>query len=126
MSECVCVCVCVCHCRAIAVHLISPHAVCVCVCVCVCVLSWAWEGGRQQRWLSPKPVQQQRIDLPGGTPAVVLDGGTDEGLGWAGRCQAACTWLYPTGLCTSGAGSGAEHGLVLTRISVRLVLQKGA
>ena len=52
----------------------------------------------------------------------VLDDGTDVGMGGAGVCQAACTWLYPTGLCTSGA----EHGLVLTLISVRLVLQKGA
>ena len=48
------------------------------------------------------------------------------GLGWAGLCQTVCIWLCPPGLCTSGAGSGAEHGLVLTLISVRLVLQKGA
>jgi hypothetical protein len=57
--------------------------------------------------VSNQTLQRLRRDtdarlLPGDTPAPVQDGGT------------------------CGAGSGAERGLVLTLISVRLVLQKGA
>ena len=46
--------------------------------------------------------------------------------GW--RVVDACGWLWRVveGCACVCCRSGAEHGLVLTLISVRLVLQKGA